>query len=231
MTRAFSCGEVEEKLGYVFENKALLEEAFTHSTYAHLHGGKSNERMEYLGDSVLQLIVTEWQYVSDEKASEGTLTARRQKLVCKDALESAVDSLGIWDYLLTEGRKVENVGEKAKSSLFEAVTAAIYLDGGYEAAKTFVLKHGNLRFDAGQGNPVGELKEYLEKRGEKEARETWEKSGKDNSPVFRCVLSALGESARGEGRSKREARATAAARLLWELTGKDKQSVKKNRKK
>ena len=231
MTGAFLCSEIEKKLGYVFKDKELLKEAFTHSTYAHLYGGKSNERMEYLGDSVLQLVVTEWQYKSDEKASEGTLTARRQKIVCKDALESAVDSLGIWEYLLSAGRKVENVGEKAKSSLFEAVTAAIYLDGGYEAVKTFLLQHGNLRFDSKQGNPVGDLKEYLEKRGEKEARETWEKSGKDNSPVFHCVLSALGASARGEGKNKREARATAAARLLWELTGKDKHSAEKKRKK
>jgi dsRNA-specific ribonuclease len=59
----FPHGEIEKKIGYVFRDKALLEEAFTHSTYANVHGGKDNERMEYLGDAVLQLVVTEWQYL------------------------------------------------------------------------------------------------------------------------------------------------------------------------
>ena len=173
--------------------------------------------MEYLGDSVLQLVVTEWQYHQDERAGEGTLTKSRQKLVCKDALETAVDALEIWQYLRMAGKAQYNVGDKAISSLFEAVAAAIYLDGGYTAAKTFILRHGNLRFDIEEDNPIGALKEFLEKRKQTEAREEWEKTGSDNAPLFRCTLSAMGKSAKGEGKSKREAKATASARLLWEL--------------
>ena len=81
----FPFAEIERKIGYTFRNKSLLKTAFTHSTYANRYREKSNERLEYLGDAVLQLIVTEWQFRKDSQATEGKLTARRQKLVCKDA--------------------------------------------------------------------------------------------------------------------------------------------------
>ncbi|MBE7067695.1 MAG: ribonuclease III [Clostridiales bacterium] len=217
----FPVEEIEEKLGYTFKNKALLKEAFIHSSYSGRYGGKNNERLEYLGDSVLQLVVTEWQYKKDKTATEGKLTARRQKLVCKDALDTAIDALGVWEYLLSSGTQY-NIRGKAKSSLFEAITAAIYLDGGYKAVKRFILEHGNLRLDVNEGNPKGDLKEYLEKRGEKEPRYEIEQSGKDNSPIFHCNVYALGESARGDGKTKREAEATAASRLLYELKNKNK---------
>lgn len=225
----FPFEEVEKKLGYAFKNKELLEEAFTHSSYANRNQVKSNERLEYLGDSVLQLVVTEWQYKKDPTASEGKLSAKRQKLVCKDALDTAIDGLGVWGYLLASGTQY-NVQGKAKSSLFEAITAAIYLDGGYNAAKKFILKHGNIRFDVTVGNPKGDLKEFLEKRGEKEPRYEVEKSGKDNAPYFHCVAYAMGESARGEGKTKRESESTAAARLLWELQRNPKNAQNKKRK-
>ncbi len=212
----FPVEEIEKKLGYTFKNKALLQEAFTHSSYSGRYGGKNNERLEYLGDSVLQLVVTEWQYKKDKTATEGKLTAKRQKLVCKDALDTAVDGLGVWEYLLKSGTQY-NIRGKAKSSLFEAICAGIYLDGGYTAVKRFILAHGNLRFDVTEGNPKGELKEFLEKRGEQEPRYEMEKSGKDNAPIFHCNAYALGESARGDGRTIKEAQATAASRLLYEL--------------
>jgi ribonuclease-3 len=109
---------------------------------------------------------------------------------------------------------------KPKSSLFEAVTAAIYLDGGYQAAKQFIFRHGNLRLDGKSSNPIGDLKEYLEHRGEKQAVATVEKFGKDHSPIFYCTLNAMGEEAKGEGKTIKEAQATASVRLLWELKNK-----------
>ena len=209
--------EIENKLGYTFQDKTLIEEAFTHSSFASKYQARSNERMEYLGDAVLQLVVTEWQFLKDGEANEGKLTKNRQKLVCKDALETAIDALGILPYLKIAGKAQFNMGEKAKSSLFEAVVAAIYLDSGYESAKKFILKHGNLILDFTDSNPIGELKEYLEKRKQPQAKEEEEKFGADNSPTFKIKLTAMGESAKGEGRTKHEARATAATRLLWEL--------------
>lgn len=213
--------EIEEKLGYTFQDKTLLEEAFTHSSFAGRYHVRSNERMEYLGDAILQLVVTEWQFKKDDTANEGKLTKNRQKLVCRDALDTAVDALEIMPYLKVLGKTQENVGGKAKSSLFEAVVAAIYLDGGYEQAKKFIVTHGNLILDFTEDNPIGELKEYLEKRREKEPIETWEKFGTDNSPTFKCTLTAMNESAKGEGRTKHEAKATASQRLLWELKNKN----------
>ena len=212
---------LEEKLGYVFRNKKLLKEAFTHVSYAHHFHEKSNERLEYLGDSVLQLIVTEWQYRKDENANEGKLTAIRQKLVCKNALDSAVDGLGVWEYLLAYGTEYNKKG-KAKSSLFEAIVAAIYLDGGYKQAKKFVLHHGNLRMDMQAGNPKGELQEYVQARTVNLPRYETVKSGRDDSPVFHTTVYALGELAVGEGKTRKEAESTAAARLLWELTNNPK---------
>ena len=209
--------EIEKKIGYTFRNKNLLREAFTHSSYAQRYGGKSNERMEYLGDSVLQLVVTEWQYRQDPKATEGELTAKRQKIVCKDALDSAVDALDVCDYLLKSGKTEYNVKGKAKSSLFEAIVAGIYLDGGYKHAKTFIIEHGNIRLDVKTGNPIGELKEFLEKRGLEKPKPEISQTGKDHAPIFHCTLTALGESATGDGKTKKEAEATSAGRLLWEL--------------
>lgn len=221
----FPIAEIEKKLGYTFKNKALLQEALTHSSYVNKHGGRDNERMEYLGDTVLQLVVTEWQYFRDERASEGRMTAQRQKLVCKSALDSAAEALELDKYLLKEGGK-QNVGSKTVSSIFEAVVAAIYLDGGYKAAKKFVLKHGNLRA-VEDGNPKGDLKEFLEKRGEAAPVYQTVKTGSDHAPLYHCTAYALGESALGEGKTKKQAEATAAARLLWEL---EKNPPKKKKK-
>lgn len=221
--------EIERKLGYVFQDKSLLQEALTHSSYTNKHGGKNNERLEYLGDSVLQLVVTEWQYFRDQKANEGKMTAERQKLVCKNALDSAAEALELDKYLLKEGGE-RNVGSKTVSSIFEAVLAAIYLDGGYAAAKAFVLEHGNLRA-VKEENPKGDLQEFLAKRGEKPPVYQTEKTGKDDAPIFHCTAFAMGESALGEGRTKKQAEATAAARLLWELEKKPlKNTLPKNKK-
>ena len=219
---SFPHAEIEQKLGYTFKNKALLEEAFTHSTYSHLFGGKHNDRMEYLGDAVLELVVTEWQYGKDEKVTAGKMTSQRQKLVCKDALDSAVDALGVYGYLRYKGTEY-NLKGKPKSSLFEAIVAAIYLDGGYARAKKFILKHGNLKLDIKTGNATGELKEFLEKRGQPQAIAEITRTGKDNAPHFYCKLRAMGEEAQGDGKTKKEAIATASARLLWELKKKNKE--------
>ncbi len=213
------CEEIEKKLGYTFKQKSLLEEAFIHVSYAHHTGGVHNDRMEYLGDAVLQMVVTEWQYKMDRQATAGKMTNQRQKLVCKNALDSAIDGLDVFGYLLHEGTEY-NLNGKPKSSLFEAITAAIYLDGGYSAAKKFIFKHGNLRLDGKTSNPIGDLKEYLEKRGHKQPSVDVEKIGKDHSPTFYCVVRAMGEQAKGEGRTIKEAQATASARLLWELQSK-----------
>ena len=213
----FSYDELEEKLGYHFKDRTLLKEAFTHSSYANRYGCKDNERLEYLGDSVLQLIVTEWQYQTREKASEGELTKERQKLVCEDALFDAVQELGLDGYLLKFGTRA-NIGKKTISSLFETVVAAIYLDGGYQAAKEFILNHGLVYEIAETRNPKSALQEFLQSRGEKLPVYTSQKEGKDNAPTFKAKAEAMGLTAFGRGKSKRAAEQEAASNLYDELT-------------
>ena len=217
----FPVKEIENKIGYTFRDKALLKEAFTHSTYANQHGGKDNERMEYLGDAVLQLVVTEWQFARDARADEGELTTQRQNIVCEDALDEAVRALGLQRYLLASGGK-ENIGKKTVSSLFETVVAAIYLDGGYTAAKAFIVKYGRLEEQAAPTNYKGALQEFLQgKREQPPAYETVKK-GKDNAPTFVATAVAFGKRATGEGGSKIKAEQQAAKRLLELLAKSEK---------
>lgn len=213
----FPHSEIEKKIGYTFRNKELLEEAFTHSTYANEYGGKDNERMEYLGDAVLQLVVTEWQYAEDEKASEGVLTRERQVLVCEDSLYNAVQKLGIKYYLRLYGGR-DNVGKKTVSSLFETVLASIYLDGGYAPAKAFIQKHLlSLPQKTEEENAKGALQEFLQSVGERLPAYETQKQGKDNAPFFVAKVSAMGKNAVGEGSSKRQAEQSAASKLLKTL--------------
>lgn len=225
----FPYGEIENKIGYSFKNRELLLEAFTHSTYVNVYGGRDNERMEYLGDAVLQLVVTEWQFERYQKADEGMMTRGRQKLVCEEALLDAVRGLGIEKYLLVAGSR-SNVGKKTVSSLFETVTAAIYLDGGYTQARKFIEKFGLDHIRPRTENSKGELQEYLQDLGEKPPVYETEKIGKDNAPVFYATASALGRKERGEGKSKRQAEQSAAANLLRALKTSPRKEKPKSKK-
>ncbi len=217
----FPIKEIENKIGYTFQDKDLLRVAFTHSTYANAYGGKDNERMEYLGDAVLQLVVTEWQFARYERAEEGEMTRQRQKYVCEEALDEAARGLGLQKYLLVAGGKA-NVGRKTVSSLFETVVAAIYLDGGYDAAKAFIVKYGRLETQSVSTNYKGVLQELLQSKGEQPPVYKTVKSGKDNAPTFVATAIAMGETATGEGGSKKEAEQQAAERLLAVLQGKNR---------
>ncbi|MBO5411623.1 MAG: ribonuclease III [Clostridia bacterium] len=209
---AFPYAEIEKKIGYTFRNKSLLEQAFRHSTYANARGGEDNERMEYLGDAVLQLAITEWQYTG-KTDGEGKMTRERQKIVCEKGLLHAVENLGIEQYLLFEGSK-ENVGKKTLSSLFETVVAAIFLDGGYAPAKKFVLKKAILSAGETTKNYKGALQEFVQARNETRPIYQTNKTGKDNDPWFVAKVTALGKSATGQGKSKREAEQRSAKELL-----------------
>lgn len=212
----FPYAEIEEKIGYRFRNKELLKQAFTHSTYVHTFGGEDNERMEYLGDAVLQLVVTEWQYTRNNRAPEGELTRERQKYVCEEALDEAVRAAGLEKYLLVIGGSA-NIGKKTVSSLFETVVAALYLDGGYESAKAFILEFGGLERELHTANYKGAVQEFLQQRRIEPPKYRTEKTGKDNAPTFKATVSAMGLTARGEGGSKKQAEQNAAKALLEQL--------------
>lgn len=200
---------LEEKIGYAFADKSLLKKAFTHSSYANAYGGESNERLEYLGDAVLQLVVSEAQYRTSQK-SEGEMTKERQSQVSKEALLRAVETLGVADKLLVAGGAA-NVGGKTVSSLYECIVGAIYLDGGFECAKAFIEAHP---VKTEERNFKGELQEFLQARKIAIPPYIPQKFGKDNDPTFHVTVSVLGLTGKGEGRTIKEAEQCAAKQLL-----------------
>lgn len=214
MKPTFSAEEIEKTVGYVFKDKSLLADAFTHKTYREKYGGNDNERLEFLGDAVIELIVSEELYHKEGVGkiySEGTMTEIRKKVVCNDTLFTVSKSLGLEKHLRFYGKK-ENVGDKAIASLIETLTAAIYLDGGYIPAKQFVC---SVLKGAGKEeiNYIGALKERLEKEGIS-PKYAEEKTGEDHAPTFFATVSAKGKSATGQGKSKKDAKADAAKKLL-----------------
>lgn len=213
-----------KKIGHTFSNGELLENALTHSSYANEgnRGLKDNERLEFLGDSVLGFLTARYLF-STYSAAEGELTKLRASLVCEKALCSYARSLGLGDYLLL-GKGERNTGGFERPSIladaFEAVIAAIYLDGGLDAAETFVLpfleqersqqRHGKFKDyktmlqEIVQQNP-GERLEY-ELKGE---------SGPDHNKQFVMEVhlnsNVIGT---GRGKSKKEAEQQAAREAL-----------------
>ncbi len=136
--------ELQDKIGYEFSDGSLLATALTHSSYANESGEKSNERLEFLGDSVLGIITAENFYMNYKNLPEGELTKLRAATVCEKSLCEFARELGLGEYLLLGKGEICTGGSERPSILadaFEALIAAIYLDGGMDAAKGFVLKY------------------------------------------------------------------------------------------
>jgi len=139
--------DLENNLGYTFKKKSLIKEAITHKSYAHekQKGSLSfNERMEFLGDSVLELIISEYIFTTYPEYTEADLSRIKAYTVQESTLAEIAKSINIGDCLIL-GKGEEMTGGRKKDSLladaFEAVLAAIYLDGGYKKAKAFILRH------------------------------------------------------------------------------------------
>lgn len=134
---------LEKNIGYNFKDKLLLKRALTHSSYANeVKHTESNERLEFLGDSVLSVIVSDYLFKNYKKYPEGELTKQRAALVCEKALSAFARQIKLGDYLILGRGETQNHGSERASILadaFEAVLAAIYLDGGIEPASKFVL--------------------------------------------------------------------------------------------
>lgn len=195
----------QRALGYTFCDRELLKTCFTHKTYANNRGGESNERLEFLGDAVLQLCVTETLYRGNG-SDEGALTDLRKQYVSKEALELAEKKAGLMPYLRYSGGE-NNLAGKTPSNLFEAVTAGIYLDGGMAEARKFLERF--LTEDK-TDNYKSRLQEYAQEREKK----TPEYAVREEEGRFVCTVRALGKEARGEGESKKAAEKEAAKALL-----------------
>jgi len=194
---------IEEVIGYKFTDKSLLRQAFTHSSYVNEHGGDANERLEFLGDCILDFLVGEKLFYEYPTADEGELSEKRAARVSRNPLARIVDSLHLMNYLLIgAGVDKKNFSDKNRSNLFEAVVGAIYIDGGLEACKRFLER----RFYP-KVVPEYDYKSVLQK-----------KSG-DKYPVYSIAAENSGYSATvavadkkfcGKGKTKHEAEIAAA---------------------
>ena len=140
----FFMHECEEVLGYTFKDKVLLRACFTHSSYAHEHGGeKNNERLEFFGDSILGFVTAEYLMAKYPDLDEGRLTAYKQQLVSREPLSRAIEKSGLDQFLMYgEGEKKNSKEnhQSANENLYEAIVAGIYIDGGIEEVKKFVKR-------------------------------------------------------------------------------------------
>lgn len=206
--------EAERAIGYTFSDKRLLKTVFTHPTYRNLHGGEDNDRLEFLGDAVLQILVSEKIFFGRTDGDAGKMTKLRQQYVSQEALTEAEARAGLMRFMRYAGTR-ENLDGKTNSNLFEAVVAAVYLDGGREQAKRFLFAHLK---PADTRNFVGDLQEYVQSKIKKPPEYVLE--GERNG-TFYFSVSALGKQARGEGTSKQIAKAQAARALLSILQGRE----------
>ena len=225
---------LESRLGYKFRNSLLLAEAMTHPSLAYESQRPhfDNQRLEFLGDAVLQLILTEDLYRMFPDFPEGRLTKLRSQLVSRRALARFALSIDLGSYVLLGKGEEATGGRRRMSTLadgFEALIGAVYLDIGYTGARDLVLRLFQSEIEALAGspeerNPKGELQECLQAiHPQAPNYRMLGESGPDHRKVFQAEVSWRGlVLAAGKGKSKKEAEARAASEALrtrlWEKT-------------
>ena len=217
--------EFEEKLGYSFKDKSLLELALTHSSFANENKlKKNNERFEFLGDSVLGFVTAEYLFNEFKNRPEGEMTKLRAAVVCEKSLFKFAEQIDLGKYILL-GRGEDSTGGRNRPSVvsdaFEAVIAAIYIDGGMEAVKPYILRFikDAVKRETSFKDNKSLLQEEIQKvKGNTLAYEEVGEEGPDHDKtfVFRVKLNGevIGE---GKGKSKKEAEQNAAGNALDKL--------------
>ena len=220
--------ELEEVLNIEFENTKLLEEAITHSSYAnHKHKVKYYERLEFLGDSVLQLCITEYLFSKFKNKTEGDLTKLRALIVCENSLHHIAQSWNLGKYLRMS-RGEELTGGRTRVSILadcvESVIAAVYLDKGLEVARNLILKNFKDIMDkAGKNEIILDYKTALQEKLQQKGEVAIEYSilsfeGPPHRRKFYVAVSINGVTkGKGEGFSKKEAEQSSAKEALATL--------------
>ncbi len=215
--------QLEQRLGHPFTKPGLLAEALTHRSYLNEHrgyAGAHNERLEFLGDAVLELASTDFLFKKFPAKPEGELTSYRAALVNTVSLSESAQTLGVGEFLLLSKGEAKDTGRARDVILadaFEAIIGALYLDAGYSAAEAFILKNICAKIDeviakrAYQDAKSRFQEVAQEKRGITPNYETLSEVGPDHAKVF-TVGVFIGEKgiAKGEGKSKQEAEQAAA---------------------
>ena len=220
---------LEEKLGYEFRDPALLENALTHSSCANESRGRlqSNERLEFLGDSILGMVVADHLYRNHPDLPEGELTRTRAALVCEDSLVEVAEALRLGEYLHL-GKGEEAGGGRKRPSIqadaVEAVLAAVYLDGGIGSARKIVQQYILCREVEGLTSPR-DYKTALQELVQRESGQVLKyrltgEEGPDHDKRFFVEVDLNGEVVgRGKGHSKNEAEQIAAKAAIAKLKG------------
>ncbi len=219
---------LENKIRYHFSDSSLLQHALTHSSYANemrMNKESNNERLEYLGDAVLELVTSEYVYREYKNLSEGDLTKLRASIVCEQTLSSCARDLNIGDYLLL-GKGEDSSGGRERESILsdalEAVIGAIYLDGGFTNAKEFIqnfilssIKNKELFFDS-----KTILQEIIQNENNKQKirYKLISEEGPDHNKTFTIAVYIGNEQIGcGVGRTKKAAEQEAASRAIGKL--------------
>lgn len=223
--------DIQTRLGYLFKDEGLLRLALTHPSVSHEQGDNAahNQRLEFLGDAVLQLVISRELYAAYPSYGEGPLTKARANLVNRKTLAAQAKLLDLGtDVVLSRGEELSGGRERASTlaDTFEAVVGAIFLDGGYDEGKAFILHQfaehlGGLKEIPSISNPKGELQEILQAgSADPPAYRLESASGPDHDRVFECTVHHEGrELGRGLGKNKKEAESNAALAALSRLRG------------
>ena len=223
-TRIARLKELEKKIGYTFENHKLLERAMMHSSYTnekHLEKYRCNERLEFLGDAVLELISSEYLFGELPRVSEGELTKTRASMVCEPSLAMCARDIDLGSYLLL-GKGEEATGGRMRDSItsdaMEALIGAIYLDGGFTSAKEFI--HRFILTDLEDKKLFYDSKTILQEivQANKAGNITYElvgEEGPDHNKTFEVRVRIGGQPyGSGKGRSKKAAEQKAAYQAI-----------------
>ncbi len=219
--------ELEKNIGYTFKNKELLKQALRHTSYANERNLESNEKLEFLGDSILEFLSSKYIYKNYVNLREGEMTKVRATVVCEKSLYEVAKLHNFSDFLYLGKSEQKTEGSKRPAILadsVEAVIAAIYIDGGLEEAEKFIIE--NLK-DAireatkhvGNKDYKTVLQEKLQEHGEvKIEYKTIGESGPDHDKTFEAEVEVNGKFlAKGKGKSKKEAQMQAAKKALENL--------------
>jgi ribonuclease III len=224
-----SAEEIGPLLGYRFRDPSLLELALTHPSVAgdDSESQKHNQRLEFLGDAVLQLVLTRELYEKFPETGEGSMTKARAEMVNRQTLAAQARRLHLGQYLRISRGEEMNGGRDRTSALadgFEALVGSIFLDGGFDVARDYVLQQfleafGELQVLPNLENPKGELQELLQAHSPLPPKYSVVSiSGPDHDRVFECTVHHQGEElGRGVGKSKKAAESQAALNALREF--------------
>ena len=212
-----------------FKDGTILRTALTHSSYSNenAYGIPYNERLEFLGDSVLSLVVSEYLYSCKAELAEGKMSKIRAKLVCEASLAECAERIGLHNYLLL-GKGEEHTGGRNRPSIMadamEALFAALYIDAGYDKVREFILSLLSEQMNAVLSGKYiidykTELQEYVQGKTKQSIEyKLIDESGPDHNKTFvMCVLLDSKETATGEGRTKKDAQQEAAKNALISL--------------